>query len=117
MATPVFYTNTVTIKDNYKGYFAVESDKIHPFIAALERIVEELSGKKPMPEKFNFNIGKTKFVGLKLSLEKQERMDIILTTNCDGTKITMHLSDAKISNANNVFFITTWLKYIKGSLK
>lgn len=117
MSQPVSYTNTVTIEHGYKGFFAVESDKIRQFISEVEKISDLLSSKQPLPEAIDFSVGKTKFLGVKVSLAKQERLDVVLTTNCDGVKITMHLCDPNISNANNVFFINTWLKYIKSSLK
>ena len=116
MAQPLSYTNTVTLEHTYKNLFAVEKDKLPKFIAEVEKIAAILSDKKkPKPEAFDLNVGKTRFVGLKVPLASEERLDVVLTTDCDGTKVNMHLSDAKLSNANNAFFINTWVKYIKGS--
>ena len=118
MSAPVAYTNNVTLQQSYKDYFAVESDKIHPFIAAVEKIAAQLGNtKKPLPEMFDFYVGKTRFYALKVPLAKEKRLDVVLTTDCNGTKVTMHLCDAKISNASNAYFINTWLKYIKTSIK
>ena len=118
MALPVSYTNTVTLEHSYKNLFPVEKDKIHEFIAEVEKIGAMLSHKnKTKVEPFDFYIGKTRFVGVKIPLLKEERLDVVLTSDCDGTKITMHLSDAKISNVNNAFFINTWAKYIRGYVK
>ena len=117
MSQPLSYTNKVTLEHSYKGFFAVESAMIHQFIAAVEKIAAQLSGKAPRPDAFNFNVGKTNFMGQKVHLAKEETMNVVLTTDCDGTKIMMHLSEAKMSNANNAFFVNTWLKYIKGALK
>lgn len=118
MAQPLSYTNTVTLQHSYKKLFAVESDKLPRFIAEVEKIVVMLSDKKkPKPESVEFYVGKTRFVGLKVPTSAEERLDVVLTTDCDGTKLYMHLSDAKLSNANNVFFINTWLKYIKSYAK
>ena len=118
MILPLSYTNTVTLEHSYKNLFAVEKDKLHQFISEVEKIAAELSDtKKPLPETLNFNVGKTKFFGLKVPLAKENRLDVVLTTDCDGTKISMHLSDAKISNVNNAFFINTWAKYIRGYVK
>jgi hypothetical protein len=118
MSEPLAYTNTVTLQHSYKNFFAVEKIKIHQFISALEKVAAILSDKKkPKPGSLEFNVGKTRFVGLKIPLTAEERLDVVLTTDCDGNKIYMHLSDAKISNANNAFFINTWVKYIKGYLK
>ena len=118
MAQPLSYTNTVTLEHSYKNLFAVEKDKLPLFVAELEKISAMLSGKtKAKPEGFDLNIGKTRFVGLKIPLTVEERLDVVLTTDCDGTKAAMHLSDAKISNANNAFFINTWVKYIRSFMK
>jgi hypothetical protein len=117
MSQPVTYTNTVTLEHSYKNLFAVEKDKVHQFITELEKVSSMLTDKKSKPESFDLNIGKTRFVGLKIPLAAEERLDVVLTTDCDGTKVNMHLSDAKFSNANNAFFINTWIKYIKGYIK
>ena len=118
ISQPVSYTNTVTLEHSYKNLFAVEKDKIHQFTAELEKIAAMLTDKKkPRPEAIDLYVGKTRFIGLKIPLSAEERFDIVLTTDCDGTKVSMHLSDAKISNASNAFFINTWVKYIKGYVK
>jgi hypothetical protein len=116
MIRPLTYTNTVTIENTYKNLFAVERDKLPQFIAELEKIAAQLK-KKPLPETFDINIGKTRIIGLKIPLAAEERMDIVLSTDCDGTKVNMHLSDAKLANASNLYFINTWIKYIKGYRK
>ena len=116
MTVPVSYTNTVTLEHSYKNLFPVEKDKINEFIAEVEKIGVMLSPKNKV-EPFDLYIGTTRFVGVKIPLLKEERLDVVLTSDIDGTKITMHLSDAKISNINNAFFINTWAKYIKGYVK
>jgi hypothetical protein len=118
MTQAVSYTDKVTMEHSYRNLFPVEKDKIHQFIAEVEKIGSQLNNPhKPLPETFDYNVGKTRFIGMKVGLAKENRMDIVLTTDCDGIKVPMHLSDAKISNANNAFFINTWVKYIKGSIK
>ena len=118
MAQPLSYTNTVTLQHSYKKLFAVERDKLPRFITEVEKILAMLSDKKKAkPESLEFYVGKTRFVGLKVPTSAEERLDVVLSTDCDGTKLYMHLSDAKISNANNVFFINTWLRYIKSYAK
>ncbi|MEO5783611.1 MAG: hypothetical protein ABIQ07_10085 [Ginsengibacter sp.] len=117
MTVPVSYTNTVTLEHSYKNLFPVEKDEIHEFIAEVEKIGAMLSNKNHKVEPFDLYIGKTRFIGVKIPLVKEERLDVVLTSDIDGTKITMHLSDAKISNASNAFFINTWAKYIKGYVK
>ena len=114
MAQPLAYTNTVTLQHSYKKFFAVERDKLPRFITEVEKILAMLNDKKKAkPESLEFYVGKTRFVGLKVPTKAEERLDVVLSTDCDGTKLYMHLSDSKISNANNVFFINTWLRYIK----
>jgi len=118
MSQPLSYTNTVTLEHSYKNLFAIEKDKIKQFIAEVEKIALLLSDKKkPKPESMDIHVGKTRFAGLKIPLTAEERLDVVLTTDCDGTKVNMHLSDAKLSNANNAFFINTWVKYIKSYVK
>ena len=116
MTVPVTYTNNITIEHSLKNMFPVEKDKIQQFIAEVEKIGAMLSGKTKL-ESFDHYIGKTRFAGVKIPLAKEERLDVVLTSDCDGTKIAMHLSDAKISNINNAFFINTWAKYIRGYVK
>ena len=118
MAQPVTYSNTVTLENSYKNIFPVEKDKIHQFILELQKIAGMLTDKKKsIPETFDFTVGNTRFVGLKIPLASEERLDVVLTSECNGIKINMHLSDAKTFNANNAFFINTWIKYIKSYVK
>ncbi len=115
---PISYSNSVTVEHNHKNLFPVENTQLKRFIAELEKITVFLTDKKiQKPEAFDFNIGQTRFVGLKVPLIKEERLDVVISTDCDGTKIFMHLSDAKISNSSNAYFINTWVKYIKSYLK
>ena len=116
MSIPVSYANTVTVTDQYRNLFAVEKTKINEFLVALAKIQDQLL-KKNIPESFNFYVGNTRFSGIKVSLSKEERMDVTLTTDCGNQKITMHLIDAKVSNASNAFFIKTWYGYIKDNTK
>ena len=67
--------------------------------------------------KIDFNVGSTSFHGLRVPLAAEERMDIVITTDYGVSKTTMHLSDAKLSNAKNAFFINTWLKYLRSHIK
>jgi hypothetical protein len=118
LSLPVIYANTITIQDNYKGYFPIEKNKLNEFITEVQKIANLLSDpKKPKPETIDLNVGNTTFYGLKVPLATEERMDIILTTDYGVSKTTMHLSDAKLSNAKNAFFINTWLKYLRSYIK
>ena len=118
MNLPVTFSNIITTEDNFKGYFPVEKIKINEFINELDKIARLLADNNTKkPEAFNFNIGSTTFKGVKVPLAKEERMDVTLTTDYGTTQITMHLSDAQISNASNAYFINTWLKYLRNHLK
>ncbi len=118
MSVPVTYTNTVTMQDDYKDLFAVEKNSFTLFIKEVEKIAKLLSDKKKeMPDNFNFTVGVTHFHGLKVELAAEERLDVMLTSDCGEAKTSMHLSDAKTSKANNAFYIKTWLKYIRNYVK
>ena len=116
MSVPLSYTNVVTIKDVYKNLFAIERSRISQFLSALDKIENQLK-KKTIPESFNFYIGPTRFYGIKIPLKAEERMDVVLSTDCGNEKISMHLCDGKISNASNAFFIKTWAGYIRDNIK
>jgi hypothetical protein len=118
LSLPVIYANTITVQDNYKGYFPVEKNKLNEFVTEVEKIGKLLSDpKQPKPEKMDFSVGSTTFHGLRVPLATEERMDIVITTDYGVSKTTMHLSDAKLSNAKNAFFINTWLKYLHSNIK
>ena len=118
MSLPITYSNTITTEHNFKGYFPVEKIKINEFIYEIDKIARLLTDSKTKkPEAFNFNIGSTTFNGLKVPLAVEERLDVTLTTDYGTSKISMHLSDPKISNASNAYFINTWLKYLRSYLK
>ena len=118
MNLPVTYANTITVQDNYKGYFPIEKSKLNEFIIEVEKIAKLLSDPKSQkPETLDFNVGSTTFHGLRVPLSIEERMDIVITTDYGVSKTTMHLSDAKISNAKNAFYINTWLKYLRSYIK
>jgi hypothetical protein len=118
MSLPITYSNTITTEDNFKGYFPVEKIKINEFINEIDKIARLLTDSSTKkPEAFKFNVGSTTFNGLKVPLAAEERLDVTLTTEYGTSKISMHLSDPKISNASNAYFINTWLKYLRSNLK
>lgn len=118
IAQPLSYVNTVTLQHSYNNLFPVEKDKLRQFVTELEKIAAMLTDKKkPFPQSLELYVGKTRFVGLKVPLTVEERFDVVLTSNCEGTKVHMHISDSKISNSRNAFFINTWVKYIKSYMK
>ncbi len=114
---PITYTNTVTSKNKLNGLFPVENNMLPQFIDALEEIENKLSSKKPFGEAKQYKYGCTEFVGRNVSLASETRMDYVLISNIDNEKFFMHLSNPKISNGSNIFFIKTWISYIKSNLK
>ncbi len=118
ISSPLSYTNAVTVEHSHKNLFPVENTQVRRFISELEKIAEFLTDtKKLKSQAFDYNIGKTRFVGLKVSSLKEERLDVVISTDCDGIKIFMHISDSKTTNARNAYFINTWIKYIKSYAK
>ena len=117
MSMPVAYTDQVTLEHNYRGYFAVEKTNVKQVIAEVEKIAQKLKSGEKVDDSFNYKIGNTTFVGLRIPLAKDERYDIVLSTDCGQVKSFMHLSDAKMTNAINTYYIHTWLKYLKNNLK
>ncbi len=114
---PVKYSNTITTAEKLKGYFPVEKKDIKQFLKTLEEISANLSGNKLSGKAKQYEMGCVKFTGNSISLAKGNRIDYVLTSDCDNLKISMHLSDAKLSNINNAYFINTWISYIKSGLK
>ncbi len=106
MSIPLSYINTVTLEHSYKNLFAVEKDKLTQFLNEVEKICSLLSNKaKPKLKPIDFFVGSTRFVGLPISLSAEKRLDVVLTTDCETTKVYMHLSDANMSNSKNVFLL------------
>lgn len=112
LANPVAYADHVTQTDKFNGLFPVEKKLLPQFIKALQEISKKLTTDGPMGYAKQYQIGCTKFKGLTVSSASGDRLDYVITSNCDNLSIAMHLSDAKSSNAANAFFINTWIKYI-----
>jgi hypothetical protein len=117
MSQPAFYTNQISVSEKSKGFFPVEKKELPKFIQALEEIAKRLSSKKIEGKAKQYQIGCIKFTGDAFPLASGERLDYVLTSTCDGIKVSMHLVDAKINNENNAYFVNTWIKYIKNTLK
>ena len=117
MALPVSYVDKVTTEHSYRGLFPVDNNFVKKFVQEIEKISKQISGKLVRPDSFLFAVGCITFRGIKVSLKEEDRLDVVLLSNCGNNKISMHLADAKSSNSQNAFFINTWIKYIKSSLK
>ncbi len=115
LASPITYTDHVTTADKYKKLFPVEKKYLPQFIKDLKEISKNLEATGPKGVAKQYQVGCTKFTGLTVSLASGDRFDYVITSDCNNLKISMHLCDAKYSNANNVFFINTWIKYIEES--
>jgi hypothetical protein len=116
LAQPVTYANAVTSTDKFNDRFPVEKKMLEQFITVLREIDNKLSSKKPFGEAKQYEVGCSKFSGITVPHGSEIRLDYVLTSNCDNVKISMHLCDAKISNASNSYFIKTWIKYIQSYL-
>lgn len=116
LASPITYSDHVTSADRYKKLFPVEKKYLPQFIKDLKEISKKLETKGPKGVAKQYEVGCTKFTGLTVSLASGDRLDYVITSDCDNLKISMHLCDAKFSNANNAFFINTWIKYIENSM-
>ena len=114
---PVTYSDKVTSTDKFNGLIPVENRSVRQFISALEEIVQQLSKEGPSIILKDYKVGCCAFKGIKIKQGKETRVDYVITSICDNLTISMHLSDAKIKNSTNAYFITTWIKYIKSGLK
>jgi len=117
IAEPVKYTNAVTSGDKFNDLFPVEKKLLPEFLKALEEIENKLSSTPPFGTIKEYEIGCIKFTGREIMLGAGERIDYVITSTCDNVRISMHLSDAKLSNKGNAFFIKTWIKYIESYVK
>ena len=117
MAEPVKYSNTITSADKFNDLFPVEKKLVPEFLKALEEIENKLSSKPPFGKIKDYEIGCIRFTGRAIMLAAGERIDYVITSSCDDVRISMHLSDAKLSNKGNAFFIKTWIQYIRSYVK
>ena len=116
MSQAAFYTNDLSVTEKYKGFFPVEAKNIEKFIDVLQEISQTLSSNNIMEEAKQYQVGCDKFKGIVVHLASGNRLDYVLTSNCGRMKVTMHLSDAKLTNGNNAYFINAWISYTKNAL-
>lgn len=117
IAAPVKYTEKVTSADKFSNFFPVEKKRIPEFLKALKEIEGRLISPPPFGKIKEYEIGCIKFTGRAIMLAAGERIDYVITSTCDRVGISMHLSDAKLSNKSNAFFIKTWIKYIESNVR
>ncbi len=46
MSLPVINANTITVLDDYRGYFPIDKTKINEFISEIDKIANSLSDPK-----------------------------------------------------------------------
>ena len=114
---PVHYADKITSEDKFKGFFPVEKKSLPQFLNILKAIHKKLSSKPPFGDVSDYEMGCIKFEGSVVFLSGEERIDYVITSTCDNVKISMHLADARRSNASNAFFIKVWIKYIEAGSK
>ena len=116
MIRPVTFTNHFTPMDKNIGLLPVEKQHLKGFVKALEEIAAALSSQGRLKEAKQYKIGCTRFEGKLLSLARGDKLDYVITSNCVGYNMSVHLCDFKLSPENNLYFIRTWIKYIKASI-
>ena len=117
MTVPPSYTNTVTIMDDYRKMFAIEKSNLPAFLIMMDKLNEMLTGNYPLGV-FDFSLDRnTRFTGMKITVKKEDRMDVLLTSDCITHKFRMHLCDARLSNSINSFYMKAWADYIRDNLK
>ena len=115
MMKPVSFTNSYSQIDRKQNLLPVEKQQLKKFVKALEEIAANLSSPARMKEPKQYKIGCTKFEGKLLSLARGDKLDYVITSNCVGYSISVHLCDFNLGKENNLYFIKTWIKYIKAS--
>ncbi len=102
MVQPLSYTDNLSLKNAHKNIFVVETIQLKHFVSALNKILNNLMNDKSN-EDLNFIIGNTKFRSIPITISNEKRFDIMMSTRTDGTNVSMHLSNTKNSNAQNIF--------------
>lgn len=116
MVTQPKFSNTITLQDKIHNLIPIEKKYLPELVKSLEEISELLKKNNlGKPKKYEF--GCDRLIGDVVHLQGGDRLDYVLTATCNNINIEMHLSDAQLENKNNLFFINTWIKYIKNNIK
>ncbi len=117
MSLAPLYADTVTGIDEYKNFFAIEKSKLPAFLSTINKLCEMITKEKGGV--FDFYLGNTtRFHVIKTIFKKnEERMDVVITSDCISHKFRMHLCDVRSSNSFNLFYMKTWVDYIKENTK
>ena len=117
MSVPPSYANTVTIMDDYRKMFAIEKSILPAFLIMMNKLTEMLRGNYPLGV-FEFYLDRNTLVtGMKIAVKKEDRMDVLLTSDCVTYKFRMHLCDSRLSNSINLSYMKAWADYIRDNLK
>lgn len=116
MMKPVTFTNKYTTLDKTQGLFPIEKKDLKEFVKALETIAADLSSPNRIKVARQFKIGCTRLNGKILALDRGDKFDYVLTSTCGGFDVSVHLCDFSLSPQNNLYFVQTWIKYIKASI-
>lgn len=117
LTKPVIYTDHITTENKFNDLFPVDKKSLNLFVTALEEIAFQLKHGVHSGNAKQYKIGCLEFTGIIVPVENETRLDYVITSNCDNVKIAMHLSDAKLKNSTNAYFINTWIKYIRNTRK
>ena len=117
MSVPPSYANTVTIMDDYRKMFAIEKSKLPAFLTMMDKLNEMLTGNYPLGV-FEFYLDRNiRVTGMKITVKKEDRMDVLLTSDCITYKFRMHLCDTRLSSSINSLYMKAWADYIRDNLK
>jgi hypothetical protein len=116
MANKPKLADNITSIEKYNNFLPVEKKYLPQFVKSLEEIADLLN-KDNVGQLKNYEFGCLQIKGHIVPLRSGTRLDYVITSTCDNINIQMHISDAKLSNQSNYYFINTWLKYIKNNLK
>ena len=117
MMKPVSYTTNYTTLNKNQRLLPVEKKHLNEFVKALEIIAADLSSPNRLKKARQFTIGCTKFNGQLLALDRGDKLDYVITSNCAGFDVSVHLCNFNLSPENNLYYLNTWIKYIKASMK
>lgn len=117
MSIAPLYADTITGIDEHKNFFAIEKSNLSGFLNTINKLCEMIT--KERGGVFDFYLGNTtRFHVIKTIFKKnEERMDVVITSDCISHKFSMHLCDVRSSNSFNLFYMKTWVSYIKENTK
>src|SRR5690242_13791507 len=107
ISQPAIYTNHLNEMAKYKKYFPVPVEDLPKFLNVLQQIANWLSEPNVTGPVKNYKIGCVQFTGKVFPLSSGERIDYVLSSNCEDITVKMHLCDAKLSNSDNAYFVKT----------